>query len=93
MRPMNTAPLPTAPQAGITLVLCSAKDIAAMGGPKKSHLYDLIARGQFPAPAVRLGPRYTRWSSAAVLDWLRNPAAWIAKQSSTTTAEGGCTHV
>lgn len=85
---MNTATLPTATQTGTTPVLCSAKDIAAMGGPKKSHLYDLIARGQFPAPTVRLGPRYTRWSSAAVQGWLHNPAAWIAEQSGTTTAEG-----
>mgnify|MGYP003608112075 CR=1 FL=1 len=90
---MNAAPLPTAPQAGTTLVLCSAKDIAAMGGPKKSHLYDLIARGHFPAPAVRLGPRYTRWSSAAVLDWLHNPAAWIAEQNGTKTAEAGGANV
>lgn len=59
--------------------LYARKDIEARGGPKKSHLYGLIEQGRFPAPLVRLGPRYTRWSAHDVESWLADPARWIAE--------------
>lgn len=82
---MHTAP--PKPQTSGTpaeKVLYSRSEIEARGGPKKSHLYDLIDRGQFPAPVVKLGTRYTRWSVTAVESWLSDPAAWIAAQPQAT---------
>lgn len=71
---------------------CTRKEIEALGGPKKSHLYSLIAKGQFPAPAVRLGPRYTRWATEDVLAWLRDPADWIARHTAEATNHDAVAH-
>jgi len=40
-------------------------------GLSKSHIYGLIAKGEFPAP-VRLSARAVGWQSDAVNDWLTN---------------------
>jgi len=37
-------------------------------GVRKSCLYDMIARKEFPAP-VKLGARAVGWSEREILDW------------------------
>lgn len=48
-------------------------DILARGKFSKSHVYNLMARGLFPQPCMREGPRFTRWSSIDVDAWFANP--------------------
>lgn len=57
--------------------LYAQPDILTRGKFSKSHLYNLMARGQFPQPALRCGPRFTRWSAADVDAWLSDPQGWI----------------
>ena len=57
--------------------------IIARGAFSKSHLYNLTGRGQFPAPVLRCGPRFTRWSAADVDTWFADPAAWITAHQPT----------
>ena len=42
--------------------LYAQPDILSRGRFSKSHLYNLMARGHFPQPVLRMGPRFTRWS-------------------------------
>ena len=79
---MQPTPTPT-PQPALYTRL----DIAERGGPRKTHLYNLIARGQFPDATVRIGARYTRWSAAEVDKWLDDPSAWIAANAPASVAE------
>ena len=58
--------------------LYSLPNILERGKFSKSHAYNLIKRGQFPQPALRCGPRFTRWSAADVDSWFENPARWLA---------------
>jgi len=57
--------------------LYSLPNILERGKFSKSHLYNLISRGQFPKPALVLGPRFTRWDDE-VDRWFESPSAWIA---------------
>lgn len=50
------------------------------GVSSRSTIYKWIKQGRFPAPAVRLGPRFTRWRCRDISDWLADPEAWIARQ-------------
>lgn len=43
-------------------------DVVAIVGLRKSHVYNLISRGQFPGP-VKIG-RASRWSASEVHDWV-----------------------
>lgn len=54
-------------------------DITARGKFSKTHLYNMLARGRFPQPTVRDGPRFTRWRSADVDAWFADPAGWMAR--------------
>lgn len=56
--------------------LYALPDILARGKFSKSHIYNLIARGQFPKPALVLGPRFTRWDQEVDL-WFESPTLWI----------------
>ena len=58
--------------------LYTQPDITARGRFSKSHLYNLIARGQFPAPTVRCGPRFTRWSAVQCDKWFADPQGYMA---------------
>lgn len=58
--------------------LYAQPDILARGRFSKSHLYNLMARGQFPQPCLVCGPRFTRWSAADVDVWLADPQGWMA---------------
>jgi predicted DNA-binding transcriptional regulator AlpA len=49
----------------------------AIADCSKSHIYNLIKRGKFPAPAIRCGPRFTRWRASDVLAWASDPQAYI----------------
>jgi predicted DNA-binding transcriptional regulator AlpA len=57
--------------------LYSLPNILERGKFSKSHIYNLMARGQFPKPALVLGPRFTRWDNE-VDSWFESPTAWIA---------------
>ena len=58
--------------------LYAQPDILARGRFSKSLLWDMVNRGQFPQPALRIGIRFTRWLSRDVDAWFEDPAAWIA---------------
>lgn len=58
--------------------LYAQREILVRGRFSKSHLYNLIARGHFPQPSLRYGPRFTRWKASEVEAWLTDPAAWMA---------------
>jgi len=57
--------------------LYAQPDILSRGRFSKSHLYNLMARGHFPQPVLRMGPRFTRWSAADVDLWMESPSAWL----------------
>ena len=58
--------------------LYAQPDLLVRGRFSKSHLYNLIARGHFPKPVLRMGPRFTRWSAEQCDVWFTDPAAWIS---------------
>lgn len=60
--------------------LYALPEILARGKFSKSHLYNLMARGQFPQPVLRMG-RFTRWGSEPVDAWFRNPAAYVTSHA------------
>ncbi len=61
--------------------LYTQHDITARGAFSKSHLYNMMARGQFPQPTLVVGSRFTRWASAECDQWFSDPAAFIATNS------------
>ena len=65
--------------------LYALPDILVRGKFSKSHVYNLIARGQFPKPALVLGPRFTRWDSE-VDQRFESPAAWITAHATDAQA-------
>lgn len=67
----------TDPDTSPTQALYSQPEITARGSFSKSHLYAMVARGQFPAPVLRFG-RFTRWAAKDVDAWFADPAGWIA---------------
>jgi prophage regulatory protein len=57
--------------------LMASKEIVAAAKISRAHLYAMLARGQFPQPALRCGPRFTRWKASDVQEWLADPQGWI----------------
>lgn len=57
-------------------------DITNRGKFSRSHLYNLLARGQFPQP-FRHGPRFTRWSASEVDAWMADPQGWMETNAKT----------
>ena len=57
--------------------LLAAKSVIPLIGSSRAHFYDLVREGKFPAPALRDGPRFTRWRAVDVQIWLDDPQAWI----------------
>ena len=47
--------------------------LCALTGMGRSTIYEKIANGTFPAPAVKLGARCTRWRASDVHEWLHSP--------------------
>ena len=66
--------------------LYAQPDILSRGRLSKSHLYNLMARGQFPKPCFVSGPRFTRWSASEVDAWMADPAGWIAAHAQEVAA-------
>ncbi|NVO07497.1 MAG: AlpA family phage regulatory protein [Rhodoferax sp.] len=75
--PVNTTAATSAKQ------LYRERDITSRGRFSKAHLYNMIARGEFPRQVIS-APRFARWGSE-VDDWFANPSAWIAANSKKTT--------
>lgn len=48
-------------------------------GFKKSQLYEMVRRGEFPAP-VKIGARSVAWDAEAVDAWIRDRIAVAAKR-------------
>lgn len=69
--------------------LYAQPDILSRGKFSKSHLYNLMARGHFPQPVLRQGPRFTRWSSVDVDPWFESPATWIRTHAPEAQAVAG----
>ncbi len=82
MTPNTSQDTPTPVRVGLDRVT----DITTRGRFSKTHLYNLLARGQFPPPAVRNGPRFTRWSAADVDAWFADPAGWMARAEAAKVA-------
>ncbi len=57
--------------------LLSIRDVMARVCCSRPTVYRLMAKSEFPRPAFRSGPRFTRWASRDVDAWLANPSAWI----------------
>jgi prophage regulatory protein len=66
--------------------LCALPDILSRGKFSKSHVYNLMSRGQFPLPVLKLGPRFTRWSEQEINSWFADPSAWIAAHAQGASA-------
>lgn len=71
----------TSSRPAATSGLYAQPDLTSRGRFSKSHLYNLMARGHFPHPVLRMGPRFTRWSAEQCDQWFADPAAWIAANS------------
>lgn len=56
-------------------------EVEGISGCKKSTVYTLMAKGEFPQP-VRLSARMVAWPESAVLQWVQDRI----NQSSTTKA-------
>ncbi|MDO9278298.1 MAG: AlpA family phage regulatory protein [Polaromonas sp.] len=74
---IESVPTKVKPQ---TPALYALPDILARGKFSKSHLYNMMERGQFPKPALVLGSRFTRWDEE-VDCWFADAPAWIAAHS------------
>ncbi len=61
--------------------LYSQPDVTARCRVSRSQIYNLMQRGQFPQPVLRLGPKFTRWSASDVDAWASDPARWIARHA------------
>jgi predicted DNA-binding transcriptional regulator AlpA len=66
------------PISAPSAALCDTSYIMQLCAFSKSTLYNKLKAGEFPQPATRLGPRYTRWRMADVHAWAADPQTWIA---------------
>ena len=51
--------------------LIRIKNVEAKTGLKKSMVYDLISKGEFPKP-IKIGERAVAWISREVDQWVQN---------------------
>lgn len=51
--------------------LLNRSQVCELAGMSKTTLYEKVKRSQFPAP-IWLGARMSRWSEAAVLQWVQD---------------------
>ena len=73
--------------AEIWLGLMAAKEIVKTANISRAHLYNLMARGQFPQPALRCGPRFTRWKACDVQAWLADPQGFMTTHAESAVAK------
>jgi len=57
--------------------LMAAKEIVRTTKVSRAHWHSLVKEGRAPAPALRIGTRYTRWLASDVQEWLSDPQGWI----------------
>ena len=50
--------------------LLRLRDVEARTGLRRSHIYLLASRGQFPRP-LKLGDRASAWIEAEITEWVR----------------------
>jgi predicted DNA-binding transcriptional regulator AlpA len=79
-----TTQIATITQVRIPHGFVNLAEILNRGKFSKSHLYNLLKGGQFPEPALRVGPRFTRWSAAEVDAWFADPVGWMAGSNAVT---------
>lgn len=58
------------------LGLMASKEIVKTVKISRAHLHALVREKRFPAPALRIGPRYTRWKASDVQAWLADPGGY-----------------
>ena len=63
--------------------LMAAKEITKTANISRGHWHSLVKDRLAPAPALRLGTRYTRWKASDVQEWLADPQGWIAAHAET----------
>lgn len=63
--------------------LMAAKEVCRATGVSRAHWYSLVREQRAPAPALRLGTRFTRWKASDVQAWLADPQGWIAAHTET----------
>lgn len=61
--------------------LYTQADVSERCRLSRSHIYNLMQRGKFPQPAVRMGTRFTRWAACDVDGWIADPQGWIEAHS------------
>lgn len=55
--------------------LLKREEVEQMLGIRKTHLYAMIERGEFPRP-IRVGANAVRWKLSTVSEWIeRQPVA------------------
>lgn len=84
MSAINTQTPPDAKWPG----LMDAKKAISLLAISRAHFYALVREQKFPQPALRQGPRFTRWKAADVQTWLADPAGWIAANGKTEQEAG-----
>lgn len=62
------------PEALADVALIDGPTAAAAAGMSITKFHDLVRAGEAPPPAIRR-PRFTRWQTAAVRQWLTSMAA------------------
>lgn len=62
----------------------AAKDIVKLVNISRAHWHSLVKERRAPAPALRLGTRYTRWKASDIQSWLADPQGWIAAHAEVT---------
>lgn len=51
--------------------LLRLRDVESRTGLRRSHIYLLASRGQFPRP-LKLGDRASAWVEAEIAEWVRD---------------------
>ena len=54
-------------------------------GLKRVWVYAQLAKGRFPEPVFK-GGRFTRWRWGSIVEYLRDPAGWLAANKPTEGA-------
>ena len=57
--------------------LMTAKQIVTTAKISRAHLHAMVREKRFPAPALRIPPRYTRWKASDVQAWLADPQGFV----------------
>jgi predicted DNA-binding transcriptional regulator AlpA len=67
--PIRQQQFPSLPTDLADVALIDVRTCAAAAGMSVTSFYELVRRGEAPAPAIKK-PRFTRWRIAAVRVWL-----------------------